>query len=160
MENSMDVVPKLRELLIPVLGVETIDDIQPQHALVKDLGADSIDFVEMIYVIEQNFGVVLKTNEIIVGGVNSELLFVDNVLTEDGARSINLHFPGGGNNFHAGMTKIDLFSNLTVQNLADIIQIKMKETGTWYPEKQFSSPVGPATSEVKYAGHFMGTVRV
>ena len=39
---------KLREILLPVLGLDEIEEVQPEHSLVKDLEADSIDFVEII----------------------------------------------------------------------------------------------------------------
>ncbi len=123
----MDVEIKLRELLVPVLGLESIEEIQPLQALVKDLGADSIDFVEIMYVVEQNFGVVLKTGEIIVGGVDPESLFADNVLTAEGARIINDNLPLARNPIRAGMTRYELFSGLTVRDLAGVINRKLKE---------------------------------
>ncbi len=125
----MSTVQKLRELLVPVLGADSAEEIKPEQALVKDLGADSIDFVEIIYLIEQNFGVVLKTSELIAGGVNPESLFVDGRLTAEGAALINKNFTGTETPYKEGMTKVELFSAVTVQNLADIIDLKIKEKG-------------------------------
>ena len=38
---------KLIEKLVPILGMDSIDDIHPDSALVRDLGAESIDFIEI-----------------------------------------------------------------------------------------------------------------
>ena len=47
----MEIEYKLRELLMPGLGNANIEEIQPSHALVTNLGAESIDFVEILYLI-------------------------------------------------------------------------------------------------------------
>lgn len=123
----METVEKLRKLLLPVLGFDSVEEVLPEHSLVKDLGADSIDFVEIIYQIEQDFGVIIKTSEIIVAGVNSENLFEDGRLTSAGASMICEQLPDSGPRYKEGMTKIELFSNITVRDLARIIEIKKNE---------------------------------
>lgn len=122
----MEVETKLRELLLPVLGLDSIDEVAPGASLVKDLDADSIDFVEIIYLVEQHFGVVLKTDEIIVAGIDPGTLFFDGRLTKKGAKLINANLPGSSGRYAEGMTKIELFSALTVSDLAHIITLKRK----------------------------------
>jgi len=123
----MNIEEKLRELLIPVFAINSIDDIQPEHSLVNDLGADSLDFVEIIYLIESNFGVVLKVNELISGTIkiNPDDLFTDGLLTEEGAAIIHENLPESSDRFKAGLTKKDIFSLLTVKDLVNLIRIKM-----------------------------------
>lgn len=125
----MELELKFRELLIPVLGLDDISEIPINASLVKDLGADSLDFVEIVYFIEKNFGVVLKINEIILGGesINQEEVFDDGCLTTEGFELINRKFPNNENRFRIGMTKVELFSLITVQDLINIIETKMKE---------------------------------
>lgn len=125
----MEIESKLRELLLPVLGLDSIEEIKPGDALVKDLDADSIDFVEIIYLVEQHFGVVLKTDEIIVAGVNPDTLFAAGKLTREGAELINNNLTASQDRYREGMTKIDLFSALTVSDLAHIIKLKMAAGG-------------------------------
>lgn len=122
----MDIEIQLRELLLPVLGLESIQEIKPGDALVNDLDADSIDFIEIIYLVEQKFGVVLKTDEIIMTGVNPDTLFKEGKLTSEGAGLINANLPNSKNKYKEGMTKMDLFSILTVSDLAYIIKLKME----------------------------------
>ena len=40
-----DIEKRLMENLVPILGLDSIQDIRPDSALVRDLGAESIDFV-------------------------------------------------------------------------------------------------------------------
>ena len=122
----MNTEKKFREILIPVFGLNSIKEIQPEHSFVNDLGADSIDFVEIIYLIESNFGVVLKVNEIISGTIkiNPDDLFTDGLLTEEGASIIHKNLPESTGRFRAGLTKKDIFSLLTVRDMANLINIK------------------------------------
>ena len=55
---------KLREELVPILGLDSVDEVQPDMALVADIGAESIDFVEIMYMIENTFGVKIKISEL------------------------------------------------------------------------------------------------
>jgi len=122
----MDIEHKLREILLPVFGLTALDEIQPQYSFVKDLGADSIDFVEIIYLIESNFGVVLKVNEIISGSIkiNPDDLFTEGILTAEGASLIHKSLPDSKDRFKAGLNKKEIFELLTVRDLSNLIQIK------------------------------------
>lgn len=125
----MSIELKFRELLVPVLGFDEVEEVELEGALVNDLGADSLDFVEIVYVIEKNFGVVLKTNEIIVGGesVNQDMVFEDGCLTDLGLEIIDKKFPENKGRFKSGMTKVEIFSQITVKDLVNIIELKMAE---------------------------------
>ncbi len=124
----MNIEEKLRELLIPVFGLNTIDEIQPEHSLVLDLGAESLDFVEIAYIVESHFGVALKTNEIMIGGANisPNSLFVDGRLNADGAATLNLNLEQP--KFHEGQTRRDLFESITVSDLANLIKLRSEKT--------------------------------
>lgn len=122
---------KLREMLLPILGFNSVEEVQPQHSLVRDLGAESLDFVEIMYVIERDFGVVLKTKEIIFGGssITENQVFADGKLTADGVMLITQQFPENAAKITVGLTKVDIFSLITVRDLAKIISLKMTAVG-------------------------------
>ncbi|NLV91240.1 MAG: acyl carrier protein [Firmicutes bacterium] len=50
----MDVFEKVREIVVEQLGVES-DDVTPQASFIDDLGADSLDIVELIMAFEEEF---------------------------------------------------------------------------------------------------------
>ncbi|MDD5492341.1 MAG: acyl carrier protein [bacterium] len=124
MTANRQVEDKLRQLLLPVFGLDSIDEVPLEASLVNDLGMDSIDFVEVIFLIERNFGVVIKMNDFIVGGVKikPEDIFDEEKLNPKGALLLNKHFPEKAGLFQAGMTRIDLFSAFTVGDLSNIIR--------------------------------------
>lgn len=127
----MDVEEKLRELLLPVFGLDSVEEVGPEDSLINDLGADSLDFVEIIQLIERNFGVEFKTDEFIVGGVDmsADDLFSDGRLTPGGAALLQGRLAGGSSAIMEGTTKAELFSLLTVRDMANIIKAKIENGG-------------------------------
>ena len=119
----MDIELRLRESLLPVFGLDSVDEIPPEASLVRDIGADSLDFVEITYLVERDFGVVLKTSELLAVGAGdaAENHFSEGRLTAEGAAALNAQLPGDGGRFTAGMTKIALFESITARDLANII---------------------------------------
>jgi acyl carrier protein len=122
---------QLRQTLMPVFGFTTVDQIPENASLVRDLGADSLDFVEIVYLIERDFGVALKTNELVFSGVSMPMdtLFVDGRLTDQGEAMLRDKLPDSNGRFRAGMTKMDLFQSISVRDLADIIRARRQEKG-------------------------------
>jgi acyl carrier protein len=118
---------QLKEILARVFNLENGETINDSNSLIADLGADSLDFVEIIHLIERTFGVVIKTDEIMLGssGLNMDELFVDGYLTAAGALQLKGAFPAKQEQFRDAMTKVDMFSLLTVADLAAIIRAKL-----------------------------------
>lgn len=54
----MDMLEAVKEILSNQLGVDS-DTIEQDTDIIKDLGADSLDIVEMLMVIEQEYDVVI-----------------------------------------------------------------------------------------------------
>lgn len=51
----MAVEDKIREIIIEQLGV-TAEEVVPEASFIDDLGADSLDIVELVMAIEEEFG--------------------------------------------------------------------------------------------------------
>ncbi len=119
---------KLKEILARVFNLESPGSIRMTDSLIGDLGADSLDFVEILHLVERNFGVVIRTSEILTGpsGAPENELFADGTLTPKGVEVLRAAFAGKRDAFREGMTKVDLFSLLTVGDLAAIIRKKME----------------------------------
>jgi acyl carrier protein len=51
----MGIEEKVKHVIIEQLGVST-DEVVPEASFVDDLGADSLDLVELVMVLEEEFG--------------------------------------------------------------------------------------------------------
>ena len=58
----MDITAKIRELIVEKLGVEE-NEIVPTARFIEDLGADSLDTVELIMKFEDEFGMEIPETE-------------------------------------------------------------------------------------------------
>jgi acyl carrier protein len=58
-----DVFPRMRALVAGSLAIPEAD-ITPESRLITDLGADSLDFVDIGFAIEKVFGVALRESEL------------------------------------------------------------------------------------------------
>ncbi|MCS7262555.1 MAG: acyl carrier protein [Aquificaceae bacterium] len=52
----MDLEQKIKEIIADQLGVE-VDKLNPNAKFVEDLGADSLDVVELVMAFEEEFGI-------------------------------------------------------------------------------------------------------
>mgnify|MGYP002522704577 FL=1 len=58
----MNTFDKIKELLVEKLGVSA-DKIKPESEIIKDLGADSLDLVEMLLTLEETFGITVSDEQ-------------------------------------------------------------------------------------------------
>ena len=54
---------KVSKMLADQLGIAA-DTIRPEQEVVKDLGADSLDVVELMMALEEEYGITLPENEV------------------------------------------------------------------------------------------------
>jgi acyl carrier protein len=53
---------KVKEIIVDQLGVEE-DEVTPEAHFVEDLGADSLDIVELVMALEEEFGLEIPDEE-------------------------------------------------------------------------------------------------
>jgi len=86
---------KLKELLVDSCGVEE-SKIQEHSSLVKDLGVDSIDMMDLLYGIESEFDIQLSLfefEELARNETPNGNFDVDNVLTPEGLATLKRLLP-------------------------------------------------------------------
>ncbi len=54
MSGTVDVAEKVKKIIVEQLGVEE-SEVKPDASFIEDLGADSLDTVELIMVLEEAF---------------------------------------------------------------------------------------------------------
>ena len=70
---------KVRNFLIEELEIEP-DNIFPDAKLREDMGIDSLDFVDIVVIVEKNFGFKIKAEE--MAGVDTFSKFCDYIETK------------------------------------------------------------------------------
>lgn len=63
MATSQEVFEKVQETLVDALGVDD-DEVTPEATLIGDLGAESIDFLDIVFRLEKNFDVKIPRGEL------------------------------------------------------------------------------------------------
>lgn len=53
---------KVTEIIVEQLGV-TADQVKPESKMIEDLGADSLDAVELVMAVEEEFGIEVPDEE-------------------------------------------------------------------------------------------------
>jgi len=61
-EKPMSVEDRVKSIIVEQLGVDA-DEVNPDASFVEDLGADSLDTVELIMAFEEEFGVEISDDE-------------------------------------------------------------------------------------------------
>lgn len=82
--NRTEIEEKVREFLIEDLEVEE-SAISPEANLKDDLGIDSLDFVDIVVIVERNFGFKIKPEE--MAGVTTLSQFCDYIDTKVGDKA-------------------------------------------------------------------------
>lgn len=72
-----EVLAKIREVLSDALGVDD-DEVVPEATLQGDLGAESIDFLDIVFRLEKEFGIKIPKGELFPDDIMNNPDFVDN----------------------------------------------------------------------------------
>lgn len=125
MNDKKNIEERLIEELVPIFGLDSTDDIKPDSAMVRDLGAESIDFIEILYMIENVFGVKLKIAEITMNDYSADGFPADAKITAELAAKLNSNLDSS--QYKEGQNVNDIFQLFTVHNLATVIYTKLNE---------------------------------
>lgn len=120
----MDHLTRFRELLLPVFSLDSIDEVPPEASLVADLGADSLDFVEIVYMVEKEFSVKLSTKTIYLEGreLKTDEMFLEGVLDPEKVPGLREMLPRYADKIREGMGRAELFGLVTVGDLAEVVR--------------------------------------
>lgn len=118
MPSSDEIFEKVQETLVDALGLDD-DEVTPEATLIGDLGAESIDFLDIVFRLEKNFDIKIPRGELFPENLASaDSGFVeDGKVTEGGIAQLREKMP------HAD---IDAFaSDPQVSKLPDLFTVDM-----------------------------------
>ena len=96
-----EIFDKVREVLVDALAVDD-DEVVPDASLTRDLGAESIDFLDIVFKLEQTFGFKIEQGELFPDNVAQDPEFVqDGQVTPKGIATLKERMP------HADFTALE-----------------------------------------------------
>ncbi|VAX36664.1 Acyl carrier protein [hydrothermal vent metagenome] len=91
--NRDDIFEKIQGVLVEALGVDD-DEVTPEASLAADLGAESIDFLDIVFQLEQAFGFKIEQGELFPENVTQDPDFVqDGLVTAKGLVMLRERLP-------------------------------------------------------------------
>jgi acyl carrier protein len=115
MTVNEEVFSKVQSALVDALGVDD-DEVTPEATMVGDLGAESIDFLDIVFKLEKAFGIKIQTEDLFPKDILTESTYVqDGKVTETGLAELKKRMPW------ADLTKFQ--SNPRVQDFGDLLTV-------------------------------------
>ena len=93
MPTKEEVFDKVKDSLIEALGLDD-DEVTPEATMVGDLGAESIDFLDIVFRLEKAFGIEIPRKELFPEYILTNAEFVEGgKVTETGLNEIRARMP-------------------------------------------------------------------
>lgn len=118
MPTQEEIYEKVAETLVDALGLDD-DEVTPEATLVGDLGAESIDFLDIVFRLEKGFDVKIPRGELFPENLTAgdPNLVQDGVVTEQGLATLREKLP---------FADIDAFAeDPQVENIGDLFTVQM-----------------------------------
>jgi len=121
-----EVFEKVRTCLVDALGVDD-DEVTPEATMVGDLGAESIDFLDIVFRLEKTFNIKIPRGELFPEDILSNAQYVqDGKVTAEGIEQLKKRMPFADLTKFESDPRVTGFGNmLTVQDLVNYVQSKL-----------------------------------
>jgi acyl carrier protein len=116
MPNHEEIYQKVQSTLVDALGVDA-DDVSRDATLRGDLGAESIDLLDIVFRLERNFGIKIPRGELFPENVSDPDLTQDGKLTAKGLAELKQRMP------FADLTEFS--ANPEVEKILDLYTVDM-----------------------------------
>lgn len=126
MANSEEVFSKVQAALVDALGVED-DEVTPEATMVGDLGAESIDFLDIVFKLEKAFGITIPREELFPDDILTNASYVENgKVTPGGLSELKKRLPWADLSKFEQNPRVQDFGNLlTVNDLCRYVESKL-----------------------------------
>jgi acyl carrier protein len=130
MPTKEEVFEKVRTALVDALGVDD-DEVAPGATMVGDLGAESIDFLDIVFRLEKAFSIEIPRSELFPEDILTNAEYVqDGIVTAAGVSELKKRMPFADlSKFEANPTVQDFGNLLTVSDLCRYVESKVGVDG-------------------------------
>jgi len=127
MTNTDEILSQVREILVDALAVDD-DEVQLEATLVGDLGAESIDFLDIVFRLDKKFNIKIPQGELFPDNLASQNpeFAKDGVVTEAGIAELSNRLPFADVPSFAEDPKVENIQGLfTVEMLVKYVEAKV-----------------------------------
>ncbi len=126
MASRDEIFEKVQETLVDALGVDD-DEVTEDATLVDDLGAESIDFLDIVFRLEKNFGIKIPRGELFPENLAADASFVDDgKVTAEGIATLKEKMPHADIDSFADDPKVENIQSLfTVNMITNFVENKL-----------------------------------
>ena len=126
MPSKEEIFDKIKNCLVEALGVDE-DEVTPEATLVGDLGAESIDFLDIVFRLEKAFNIKVPRGELFPEDILTNSEYVrDGKVTPEGIAQLRQRMPFADlSAFETNPNVKDFGNMLTVQDMARYVESKV-----------------------------------
>lgn len=126
MPTKEEIFTKVQTALVDALGVDE-DEVTPEATLIGDLGAESIDFLDIVFRLEKAFDIKIPRGELFPEDILTNTQYVQNgKLTSEGLAQLKARMPFADlSAFEKNPVVQDFASTLTVSDMVRYVESKV-----------------------------------
>ena len=126
MASKEEVFEKVKDALVDALGVDD-DEVTAEATLVGDLGAESIDFLDIVFRLEKSFDIKIPRGELFPEDILTNTDYVvDGKISPEGVEELKKRMPFADlSKFEANPAVQEFATNLTVQDMCNYVESKL-----------------------------------
>ncbi|MEC8336585.1 MAG: acyl carrier protein [Planctomycetota bacterium] len=126
MPSKEEVFEKVRESLVDALGVDD-DEVTAEATLVGDLGAESIDFLDIVFRLEKSFDIKIPRGELFPEDILTNTDYVvDGTINAEGLAELKKRMPFADlSKFEENPVVQEFATSLTVQDMCNYVESKV-----------------------------------
>jgi acyl carrier protein len=130
MPSKEEIFDKIKNALVEALGVDE-DEVTPEATLVGDLGAESIDFLDIVFRLEKAFNIKVPRGELFPEDILTNTEYVqDGKVTAEGLKQLRERMPFADLDAFSANPNVKDFGNmLTVQDMCRYVEGKVGVAG-------------------------------
>ena len=149
MPTNEEVYNSIKEILIEALACDD-DEISEGATLVGDLGAESIDFLDIVFNLEQNFSIDIDRSELFPEDILTNEEYVqDGVVSEAGLTALGKRMPFMDLSTFSNDPRIADFGNL--MTVGDLCKFVVNKTSSAEEAPAEEAPADEAPADTSFA---------
>ena len=134
----------VREVIAKALG-QSLDAVELRHNLVDELGAESLDFLDIVFALEDRFDVEITRGALeqaARGGMQDEEFAPDGVVSEAGLERLRSLLPEAAQRIEAGLRPREIPRLFSVLTFARVVAAQLESK----PTSAEHAPLSPIAS--------------